>query len=82
MKVAAQREEDPDPEQAPGRPAPAQVVGDNREHRQGTQPVQARHVPLATADRLGHAPSTWPPANRTAPRLRCHARTTFGPSAI
>jgi hypothetical protein len=30
------------------------VVGDDREHRQGPKPVQARHIALATADRLRH----------------------------
>ena len=53
-QVAAEGEEDADPEQAAGRPAEAEVEGDHGEDGDGAQPVQPGHVALVALDWFRH----------------------------
>ena len=53
-QVAAEGEEDPDPEQPSGSPAEPEVKGEHGEDGDGSQPVQPGHVALAALDGFRH----------------------------
>ena len=48
-QVAAEGEEDADPQQAAGDPVGAEVVGEYAQHRDGPQTVESGHVALAAS---------------------------------
>ena len=53
-QVAAQGEEDPDPEQAARHPRSTEVVHDDRDHRNGTDTVESRQIRCFMANRAWH----------------------------
>ena len=53
-QVAAQGEEDPDPEQAARHPRSTEVVHDDRDHRNGADTVESRQIRCFMANRAWH----------------------------
>jgi hypothetical protein len=74
-EIAAEGEEDADPQHASRSPGQLEVVGDDGQDGDRPQSVQAGHVALAVSDRLRHAwlPPTNAAARRSAPSHRAGA---------
>ncbi len=73
---AAEREEHPDTEQPAWRPRELLVVGDDREHGERTQTIQARHVELTRIHRPRHVPPS--PGGLSLPSRCRRARSSVG----